>query len=433
MTIQKLRPANSLIGTIHLPGDKSISHRAAILSAMAEGETRIENFAASQDCSSTLGCLSALGVQIDRRADSVVIDGLGKRGFRRPAALLDCGNSGTTMRLMAGMLAGQAFDSTLTGDDSLSRRPMGRVIEPLSLMGAQLVSSDGRAPLTIGRGGSLIGIEYTLPVASAQIKSCILLAGLNATGKTTVVEPVATRDHTERMLRWLGADVLATDHEGGCQISVSGDSKLSARNLSVPADISSGAFLMVAAACLPGSRVEMPKVGLNPSRRAILDVLTRSGADIEIGSETEECGEPVATIVIRGGLRDCEPLKVLRDGIIANLIDEIPILAVLGTQLKGGLEIRDAAELRVKESDRIRSVVMNLRKMGAHIEEFADGFRVEKSALHGTEVDSFADHRVGMAFAIAGLVADGETTILGAECADVSFPRFFETLESVVR
>lgn len=435
MLSMKIRRAESINGIITLPGDKSISHRVAMIAAMAVGETRMDNFARSVDCTSTLECFEALGVEIRREGDTVFVKGVGKTGFARPSVPLDCGNSGTTMRLFAGILAGQDFESILTGDESLRKRPMKRVIEPLELMGAVIDSNDGNAPLTISGKPPLRAIEYELPVASAQIKSCVLLAGLNSDGKTSVTETVQTRDHTERMLRWFGADVVIDTSEAGSSITVSGDAVLTARDFVIPSDISSAAFFMAAAACLKGSDVTLTNVGFNPSRRAIYDVLQGLGANIEILETKDECNEPVATLRIRGGLRPDEKLStpVLSGSIIANLIDEIPVLAILGTQLEDGIEIRDAAELRVKESDRIAAIVENLKRMGANITESADGLRVERSDLKGAVVNSFGDHRIAMAFAIAGLLADGETDIRGAECAGISFPGFFETLAAVVK
>ncbi len=430
-----IRRANSIGGTVVLPGDKSISHRAAMIASMAVGTTRIDNFATSADCASTLGCVENLGVKIRRDGNTVFINGVGKSGFSPPNSPLDCGNSGTTMRLISGILAGQKFDSVLFGDESLQSRPMKRVIEPLTNMGAKIESKDGKAPLKISGKQPLTAIEYQPPVASAQIKSCVLLAGLYSDGETSVIEKVQTRDHTERMLRWFGGDVNVENGEFGSRISVSGDANLTARDLVVPSDISSAAFFLVATACLDGSDITLPNVGLNPSRRAIYDVLLDLGANIELLETTEASNEPVATLRIRGGLKpsDAAVSSVLRGEIIANLIDEIPILAILGTQLGSGLEIRDAAELRVKESDRIAAVVENLKRMGADVTEFPDGFKVERSELKGAVVDSFGDHRIAMAFAIAGLLANGETEINGAECADVSFPGFFETLARVVQ
>ncbi len=433
MLNMRVGPASSIRGNISLPGDKSISHRAALIASIAVGSTRIDNFASSADCESTLACLRHLGVEIRRDGEAVVVLGVGKTGLKPPDGPLDCGNSGTTMRLIAGILAGQSFDCVLTGDDSLRKRPMNRIIEPLNLMGAALESTDGRAPLTVKGINPLKGIEYQTPVASAQIKSCVLLAGLNSNGVTSVVEPVQTRDHTERMLRWFGVDVAVDGTGDGTKISVLGNATLTARDLIIPSDISSAAFFMVAAACLEGSDITLPNVGFNPSRRAIFDVLSDLGARIEIIETKEICNEPVASLRIRGGLSGSDTTPVLRGPIIANLIDEIPILAILGTQLECSLEIRDAAELRVKESDRISAVVENLRRMGSAVTEFPDGFKVERSDLKGATIDSFGDHRIAMAFAVAGLLADDETEIIGADCADVSFPGFFETMASVVK
>lgn len=431
----KVGPARYLNGVVRLPGDKSISHRAAMLASIAEGETRIENFAASADCASTLGCMAGLGVEIDRDDDTVVIHGGGKNGLRMPNGELDCGNSGTTMRLLAGILAGQEFKTTLIGDSSLQQRPMKRVIDPLTQMGATITSTSGGAPMTIRGKRPLSAVEYQPPVASAQIKSCVLLAGLYSNGQTTVVESVPTRDHTERMLRWFGVDVDIAEAGGDSRITVSGDAKLTARDLRVPADISAAAFFVVAAACLDGSDITMRNVGLNPSRRAILEVLRELGAKIEVSKMIDVCNEPVAQIRVAGGVEQnaAGSTPAIRAETVADLIDEIPILAVFGTQLAKGIEIRDAAELRVKESDRISAVVENLRRMGAAVTEFDDGMRIERSRLRGAIVDSYGDHRIAMAFAVAGLLASGETEISGAECAAVSFPAFFETLAAVVR
>ncbi len=421
-------------GNIRLPGDKSISHRAAMLASIAIGETRIDNFATSEDCSSTVSCLRSLGVQITRDDNTVIVNGVGKTGFTPPSGPLDCGNSGTTMRLLAGIMAGQIFDSVLIGDESLQKRPMKRVIEPLSKMGAGIDSNEGRAPLAISGKQPLTAIEYQPPVASAQIKSCVLLAGLNSDGETSVIEPVQTRDHTERMLRWFGVDVKIDQLPIGARIAVSGDATLTARDVVVPSDISSAAFFLVAAACLEGSDITLPNVGFNSSRAAIFDVLRDLGADVLLTDQREVNNEPIATLRARGHIsatQNTEPNLVNGDT-IANLIDEIPILAVFGTQIDGGIEIRDAAELRVKESDRISAIVENLRRMGVAVEEFPDGFKIHRSDLKGAVIDSFGDHRIAMAFAVAGLLARGETEIIGAESADISFPGFFETLQSVV-
>lgn len=428
-----VKSAKRLRGKIRLPGDKSISHRAVLLSALSEGTSRISNFAASADCNSTLNCLSVLGVEFEREIDQVTITGRGKRGFIMPSAPLDCGNSGTTMRLLSGILAGQPFESVLIGDESLSKRPMKRIIDPLTEMGAEIDSIDGHAPLTINGHSNLRPIEYRLPVASAQLKSCILLAGLFADGETTVVETVPTRDHTERMLRGFGVNLRSTKLPGATRISILGDSELVACDIEVPSDVSSAAFFLAAAACLDGSYVEIPDVGLNPTRAGVIDVLRRFGADIEMRDERESGGEPIGTVIVRGGSYLASSAdNTVKGEIVANLIDEVPILAVFGTQVEGGIEFRDAGELRVKESDRIASVVENLRRMGADVEEFEDGLKVGKSDLAGATIDSFGDHRIAMAFAIAGLLGSGETVIEGAECAAVSFPDFFRVLDASI-
>jgi len=428
-----IRPAKRVVGAISVPGDKSISHRAAILAAMADGQSEISHYLTGEDCLATLRCLRQLGVEIEHVGTTVSVKGVGKSGFCAPDDPLDCGNSGTTMRLLAGVLAGQNFESTLTGDASLRRRPMNRIIEPLRLMGAEIDSNEGMAPLTIRGRNPLNAISYKLPVASAQVKSCVLLAGLNANGATEVIEKVATRNHTERMLRGLGVEVQISAAAEGKRISVSGDAHLSASVMHVPSDISGASFFTVAAACLEQSMLEVSNVGINPTRAAVLEVLQGLGARMELDDQGESLGEPSATLRITGGLVASSSKGIIGGAAIANLIDEVPILAVFGTQIEGGIEFRDAAELRVKETDRISAIVENLRRMGAETEEFDDGFRVEKSQLIGAEVDSFGDHRIAMAFAVAGLLAKGDTTIKNPECADVSFPGFYETLESVVQ
>jgi 3-phosphoshikimate 1-carboxyvinyltransferase len=433
----KISRAKYVRGRVSLPGDKSISHRAAMLAAIADGTTTITNFGSSADCASTLSCFAHLGVPFERDGSTVIVRGKGKFGLRKAAGALDCGNSGTTVRLIAGILAGQDFETVLTGDESLSSRPMKRIIAPLERMGARVGSADGRLPLRIRGARPLSAIDYVLPVASAQVKSCVLLAGLYADGTTSVTEPgrdevprTMTRDHTERMLKWFGANVQ-TDGQG--RASVSGDSVLRARDIRVPGDVSAAAFFLVAASCLPGSDLIIENVGLNPTRTAVIDVLRRFGAAIAVTGETEVSGEPAGDVRVGGGndLSGGPGGNVIDGEVIANLIDEIPILAVFGTQVEGGIEVRGARELRVKESDRINSIVVNLRRMGAKIEEFDDGFRVARSRLSGGVIDSFGDHRIAMAFAVAGLMADGETEIVDAGCAAVSFPEFCDVLRSV--
>ncbi len=407
-----------------------------MLASIATGDSHIENFSTGEDCASTIRCMRQLGVNIEHSGTSVVVHGVGKSGLQKPNEPLDCGNSGTTIRLLAGIMAGQCFNSVMTGDESLQLRPMSRVIDPLTKMGAAIDSQAGKAPLAIKCKSPLDAMRYETPVASAQVKSCVILAGLHADGETIVEEKILTRDHTERMLRWFGVDIdTHTDDDGRTQIKIRGDAVLTGRDIDVPGDISSAAFFMAAAACLNGSQIEIQNVGINPTRADIIDVMRRFGADIELVNIRNEQFEPSADMIIRGHLDLARKTdsNIIGGRDIAGIIDELPILAVLGTQVAGGIEIRDAAELRVKESDRIASVTENLKRMGAAVTEFDDGFKVERSRLVGAVIDSFGDHRVAMAFAIAGFFAAGETEIIGAECADISFPGFFELLASVVR
>jgi 3-phosphoshikimate 1-carboxyvinyltransferase len=399
-----------------------------MLAALAEGTSDIAHFSAAADCRSTLDCFSRLGVKVESNANRVRITGAGLNGLRKSRRVLDAGNSGTTMRLLAGILAGQEFRSTIDGDGSLRRRPMRRVIDPLGKMGARIDARDGgHAPLEI-EGTRLSPIEYTLPVPSAQVKSAVLLAGLFADGVTSVIEPVRTRDHTELALAEFGARV---NHDGRA-IRIHGRPSLRARTLAVPGDLSSAVFFLAAAMMLPESSVVIHNVGLNPTRSAVLDVLGSMGAPINLVSVRSANGELVGDISVRH-----EPLKggVIEGEYIAQLIDELPAIAVLGPYTEHGIEIRDAAELRVKESDRISALAENLRRMGAHVEERPDGLRVAgRSAgrLHGAEIEPHGDHRMAMAFAVAALGAEDDTVIRDAECAGVSFPDFFSTLERLV-
>ena len=431
-------PAKRIVGKLEMPGDKSISHRAAMIAALANGMSRIRNFATSEDCAATLRCLQQLGVSIERKSDEVMVQGAGTRGFSAPKEPLDCGNSGTTMRLLAGVLAGQDFEATLTGDESLRARPMQRIIEPLGMMGAEILSNDGRPPLTIRGRNPLRPIDYELLVASAQVKSAILLAGLSADGETKVVEQTPTRDHTERMLRWFGLAVEQRDapKEGQKFAAVTGPASLAARDVDVPGDISSAAYFIAGAALLEGSSLKIVNVGLNSSRIAFLNVVHLLGLAVDFENQSEQGNEPFGIVRVAGS-RDAEqsrgtPLKIDGDR-IAGVIDELPLLAVIGSQLDDGIEIRDAGELRVKESDRIAATVAGLLSMGADVQEFDDGLRVGgRTRLHGARIDSRGDHRIAMSFAIAGLLAKGETEIEESECVRVSFPEFFELLESVV-
>ena len=425
-----------------MPGDKSISHRAAMIAALAEGVSSIKNFSTSADCAATLSCLRELGVSIERDNTALVISGAGRDGLRAPAGPLDCGNSGTTMRLLAGILAGQDFKSTLTGDDSLRSRPMQRIIEPLTMLGARISSRDGRAPLVIHGHRELKAISYELPVASAQVKSCILLAGLSAAGRTEVIENEITRDHTERMLRTFGLQVETGDAEREGKnarfAAVKGPACLIAQQVSIPGDISSAAYFIAAAALLPGSSLKVIDVGVNPTRVLFLKQLRALGLEVEVTSVPEGNNEPVGVIRVGGSEEQAAPAQsespmMIRGLSVAQLIDELPLLAVVGSQIAGGIVIRDAAELRVKESDRIATTAQNLRAMGAEVEEFDDGLQVGGGArLRGAKIDPRGDHRIAMAFTVAGLIAEGKTEITGSECVAVSFPEFFDLLESVI-
>lgn len=432
MAKQTISPARTIQGAVEVPGDKSISHRYAILAALAEGHSEIQHFSSADDCLRTLDCLRRLGVAIEAEGDRVRITGAGLEGLRRSRRALDAGNSGTTMRLLAGVLSGQPFESTLTGDDSLRRRPMSRVIEPLARMGARIrARNDEFAPLEI-RGGKLQPIDYTLPVPSAQVKSAILLAGLYAEGVTTVVEPVQTRDHTELALAEFGAHVDRIDRSIRIHGRVGKTLCLEARQLVVPGDISSAVFFLAAALLLPESNLLLHNIGLNPTRTAILDVLATMGAPISLISVHGVNGELVGDIAVRHAQLDG---AVISGRMVAQLIDELPMLAALGPYTEQGIEIRDAQELRVKESDRIAALAENLRRTGAQVEERPDGLRVAgRSAgkLRGAEIDPRGDHRIAMAFAIAALAAEGESVIPDADCVGVSYPDFFATLERLV-
>lgn len=437
----RIKPARSLKGRCHLPGDKSISHRAALIAACADGASYISNFSTSQDCAATLSCLAALGVSFEQQGTTLKVEGTGIRALRPPAGPLNCGNSGTTMRLLAGILAAQDFSAVLTGDDSLIQRPMMRIIEPLERMGASIVSQDGHPPLQITGSRSLKPIRYELPVASAQVKSCLLLAGLQADGRTEIIEHNGgTRDHTERMLQWFGASLEVSrknEQADSRTCAVSGPASLVHRDLHVPGDFSAAAFFIAAAALLQESEIEIEGVGLNPTRTQFLDTLRALGAEIDIGSKRDEANEPVGTVRARGSkLREDterELTLTISGQLSASMIDELPMLAVVGSQLPTGLIIRDARELRFKESDRIAATAKNLKAMGAAVEEFDDGLRIVGDArLKGAKLESFGDHRIAMAFSVAALLADGESEIIGSECAAVSFPDFFAVLESLV-
>jgi 3-phosphoshikimate 1-carboxyvinyltransferase len=425
---QIIRPARAISGSLEVPGDKSISHRYAMLASLAEGPSEITHFSAAADCRSTLDCFSSMGVKIDIQGDRVRVAGAGLGGLRKPRRTLDAGNSGTTMRMLAGILAGQEFQSTLDGDASLRRRPMRRVMDPLTKMGSRIQAREGGfAPLKI-EGTRLSPIEYLLPVPSAQVKSATLLAGLFVDGVTSVTEPVRTRDHTELALAEFGARL----EQEGRTIRIHGRPNLKGRTLAVPGDLSSAVFFLTAAMVLPDSNLVIHNVGLNPTRSAVLDVLGSMGAPVSLVSIRSENGELVGDVSIRH-----EPLKggTIEGDAIAQLIDELPAIAVLGPYTEQGIEIRNAAELRIKESDRIAVLAENLRRMGAKVDELPDGLRVAgRSAgrLRGAEIEPHGDHRMAMAFAVAALGAEGETLIRDAECAAVSYPDFFITLEKLV-
>jgi 3-phosphoshikimate 1-carboxyvinyltransferase len=416
--IATVRRAQRLEGEVSLPGDKSISHRALILGALADGWSRIHGLSTGADVQSTTACLRALGADIEESA----VRGFGLDGVRKAVGPLDCGNSGTTMRLLAGLLAAQGFVSELTGDESLTRRPMDRVVKPLVEMGAHAQWP----PLRVGGRLPLHGIEYRMPVASAQVKSALLLAGLFAEGATSVIEPVRTRDHTERMLRSMGVDVRT---EGG-RVEVGKADRLAPLDIEVPGDLSAATFWLVAGGLVPGSTLRLPGTGVNPTRTAILDLLRASGFGIEASGERLSAGEPVADLDVHAqpGVRSLN----VSGAMAAEMIDELPVLAVASTQLAGASRISGAAELHVKESDRIAAMAEGLAAMGAKVTALDDGWIVEgPCVLQGARVRSRGDHRVAMALAVAGLLADGVTEIEDAECVEISYPGFFDQLESL--
>ena len=421
-----IRPAKNVYGSLRLPGDKSISHRYGMLAAFAEGTSRFANFSTGADCASTLSCMEALGAKVRRLEDGQVeVTGVGGRvtPSNNP---LDCGNSGSTMRMISGLLAPQEGRFTLVGDESLSRRPMERIREPLAAMGARLTLTEGHAPLHIV-GGPLKAIDYSTPVPSAQVKTCILLAGLQTAGTTTVHEAVRTRDHSELALRAFGARLTRTLNS----VSIAGPQTLHSIEASVPGDISSAAFFLCAASLFPGSSLVLDALGLNPTRAALLDVLTALGARISVLNLEELNSELVGTVQISAPAEGLGTTEV-SGALSAQLIDELPVLAAIGPFTSSGIRIRDAKELRVKESDRIALVAKNLRAMGAEVTEFEDGLDVPGGQkLHGATIDSGGDHRIAMAFSVAALRAEGETLIQGAESAAISFPEFFNLLDLV--
>jgi 3-phosphoshikimate 1-carboxyvinyltransferase len=430
---------SKISGVLSLPGDKSISHRIAMLASVAAGTSIITGFASSADCAATLNCLSGIGVPIERAGGRIVIRGGGLGGdYSCPRSnggvvRLDAANSGSTIRMLSGLLAAQPITSIIDGDESLRRRPMGRIIGPLRSMGARIEAANGDfAPLRIS-GGKLTAITCESPVASAQVKSCVLLAGLYAEGRTVFTEPTLSRNHTELMLREFGAQIETGYLGNSCSTAIEGNRELNPVEYQVPGDLSSASFFIAAAAMLPGSQLIIRDVSLNPTRAAFLEVLDLLGASIRGENVRTRSGELVGDLVVTGSrLRTGERGLLISGAMIPNLIDEIPILAVLATRTSGRIEVREARELRVKESDRIHSVVQGLVGMGGVIEEFDDGFAIQgPQELAGGRVETFGDHRIAMAFSIAGLAASGVTEILGAECAAVSLPEFYELLQTV--
>lgn len=422
---QSIQSARNVLGSLRLPGDKSISHRYAMLAAVAEGKTRLENFSTGADCASTVACVAALGCEVKQDGTTVEITGR-PNGLSSPTTALDCGNSGSTMRMLSGLLVGRGLACELIGDESLSRRPMARIVDPLRQMGAAISASDGgRPPLRIAPALGLKGITYTSPIPSAQVKTSLLFAGLSAEGTTEVTESMRTRDHGELALRAFGAEI----HRSKTTVSLEGGQRLQAVNAFIPGDISSAAFFFCAAAIFPGSSLIIESLGLNPTRAALLDVLTSLGARISVINLEDHHGELVGTVKVEhAALRGLKLFGALS----AQLIDELPVLAAIAPYTEEGIEIRDARELRVKESDRIAAVAMNLRQMGAEVEEFDDGLRVPgRQSLRGAELDSVGDHRIAMAFAVAALRAHGDTHIRRADAASISFPEFWNMLNAV--
>lgn len=425
MNIQR---SNGLKGEVKIPGDKSISHRAVMLGALAKGTTKITDFLQGADCLSTMECFRRMGIQIQNTSGEVLVHGQGLHGLAAPSDLLNVGNSGTTIRLLSGILAPQPFSATLTGDASIQKRPMKRVMEPLSQMGAKIesLSGNGCAPLRIS-GTPLKGIHYKTPVASAQVKSCILFAGMYADGATTVTEPVLSRDHSERMLEHFGARLTRE----GTAVTIQPEPQLAAREIPVPGDISSAAYFIAAATLVPHSEILIRNVGINPTRSGMLEVCRAMGADIQYLNERDDSGEPTADLLVRSS-----SLKgtVIEGAIIPALIDELPVLAVMAAFAKGETIIRNAKELKVKESDRIAVMVENLSAMGADITGTPDGMIIRGGpALHGAEIHTYKDHRIAMSFAVAALAAEGTTHIEDADCVNISYPDFYGDLQRLSR
>ena len=420
-----------LRGTLTVSGDKSISHRAVMLGSLATGTTEIDGFLPGEDCLSTIRCFRSMGVQIEQNGSSVKVFGRGLRELTAPAGILDCGNSGTTTRLLSGVLAAQHFNSVLSGDASIQRRPMKRIMIPLRAMGADITSVSGNdcAPLSV-HGKQLYGIHFNSPIASAQVKSAVLLAGLYASGQTTVTEPALSRDHTERMLRSFGAKVLTGNFEDRPSVTVTETKNLYGTEISVPGDISSAAFFLVGASIVPGSEVVLRNVGINPTRDGVISALRAMGAKIEVLDVRNEDSDPAADLLVRYA-----PLHGTEIGgaLIPRLIDELPVLAAAAAVAEGRTVIRDAAELKVKESNRIRTMAEGLSRLGAKVEETEDGLIIDGgAALHDGAVESYSDHRIAMSFAILSLVTDGEVRISDPDCVNISAPTFYEDLKSLL-
>ncbi len=424
----KINKVSKLSGTITVPADKSITHRSIMLSSVAEGKSYVNNYLQSDDCLMTMNAFKQMGVNIEQKDNSLIIDGVGINGLKNPVKEIYAGNSGTTTRLLSGVLAGQKFSSTITGDASLSKRPMKRVIEPLSLMGVNITAKDNNfLPMTINANGNLKAIDYISPVASAQVKSCILFAGLYADGTTTVTEPIKSRDHSEKMFKTFGADISVD----GLKVIVNHCDKLYAQEVTVPCDISSAAFFIVAGLIVPNSNIKILNVNINKTRDGVLTVLKSMGADIVLDNVRTVSGEDVADIEIRSSKLNSTSFG---KEIVPSLIDEIPIIVLAATQAEGQTVISGAKELKVKESDRIHSVASQLNKMGADIQETDDGFIINGPAkLKGATVDSFDDHRIAMMLSIAGLIAEGETEVLKSDCVKISFANFYEVLKQICK
>ncbi|KQL53711.1 3-phosphoshikimate 1-carboxyvinyltransferase [Heyndrickxia shackletonii] len=420
---------HNLFGTISVPGDKSISHRAIMFGAVSRGETIVRNFLFGADCLSTISCFRKLGVRIEQEQNEIKIYGEGWNGLKEPSSILDVGNSGTTTRLMLGILAGRPFHSVVIGDDSIAKRPMNRVVLPLRKMGATINGREkgNYTPIAIQGGSPLKSITYELPVASAQVKSCLLLAGLQADGETTIIEPTATRDHTERMIQHFGGELSVQNN----RITVKGNQQLTGTTIDVPGDISSAAYFMVAAAIMENSEVILKNVGLNPTRTGIIDVLIKMGADITIEKDTNTSFEPVGTVTVRNST--LKGIEISGD-LIPRLIDELPIIALLATQADGKTIIKNAEELKVKETNRIDAVAKELSRLGANILPTDDGMIITgKTPLHGETVSSHGDHRIGMMLGIASLICKDKVTLEGYEAIEVSYPNFFEDLQSLIK